>query len=119
VDAIAKVDGKMTLLDYKTQDVKTDSKGNLKPNYYDSWLWQLAAYKNAEWVGKPKRITQVMSVVLCSHTPAPPMIKVWSKEELDSGWKTFRAATEIWQLTNKFNPALNVEQLKSNGQIAA
>jgi hypothetical protein len=47
------------------------------------------------------------------------MIKVWSKEELDSGWKTFRAATEIWQLTNKFNPALNVEQLKSNGQIAA
>tara|TARA_E500000305_G_scaffold81562_1_gene67377 strand:+ start:1047 stop:1928 length:882 start_codon:yes stop_codon:yes gene_type:complete len=121
VDAIAKVDGKMTLLDYKTQDVKTDSKGNLKPNYYDSWLWQLAAYKNAEWAGKPKRITQVMSVVLCSHTPAPPMIKVWSKDELDAGWKTFRAACEIWQLTNKFNPSLNVEQLKSNtnGQVAA
>ena len=35
VDGLAVVDGKLTLLDYKTQDVKEDAKGNLKPNYYD------------------------------------------------------------------------------------
>ena len=71
---LAVVDGKLTLLDYKTQDVKEDVKGNLKPNYYDSWVWQLAAYKNAEWENKPPRIQQVMSVVLCSQSPCYPIM---------------------------------------------
>lgn len=118
VDALAVVDGKLTLLDYKTQDVKTDTNGELKPNYYDSWIWQLAAYKNADWPSKPKRITQVMSVVLCSQAPCYPITKVWSLDELNDAWRVFQAANQIWQLTNKFDPAANVEELK-DGQVAA
>ena len=107
VDGLAIVDGKLTLLDYKTQDVKEDAKGNLKPNYYDSWVWQLAAYKNADWENKPPRIQQVMSVVLCSQSPCYPIMKVWTTQELSNAWKIFKASCAIWQLTNKFNPDEN------------
>jgi len=115
VDGLAIVDGKLTLLDYKTQDVKTDAKGNLKPNFYDSWVWQLAAYKNASWQNKPARIQQVMSVVLCSQSPCYPIIKVWSAKELSKAWKTFKASCQIWQLTNNFDPAANVRLLDETG----
>jgi hypothetical protein len=116
VDGLAVVDGKLTLLDYKTQDVKEDVKGNLKPNYYDSWVWQLAAYKNAEWENKPPRIQQVMSVVLCSQSPCYPIMKVWTSQELSNAWKIFKASCAIWQLTNKFNPAENAKLIKENGE---
>ncbi len=116
VDGLAVVDGKLTLLDYKTQDVKEDAKGNLKPNYYDSWVWQLAAYKNAEWENKPPRIQQVMSVVLCSQSPCYPIMKVWTSQELSNAWKIFKASCAIWQLTNKFNPAENAKLIKENGE---
>ena len=116
VDGLAVVDGKLTLLDYKTQDVKEDAKGNLKPNYYDSWVWQLAAYKNADWENKPPRIQQVMSVVLCSQSPCYPIMKVWTSQELSNAWKIFKASCAIWQLTNKFNPAENAKLIKENGE---
>ena len=116
VDGLAIVDGKLTLLDYKTQDVKEDAKGNLKPNYYDSWVWQLAAYKNADWENKPPRIQQVMSVVLCSQSPCYPIMKVWTTQELSNAWKIFKASCAIWQLTNKFNPAENAKLIRENGE---
>lgn len=116
VDGLAVVDGKLTLLDYKTQDVKEDAKGNLKPNYYDSWVWQLAAYKNADWENKPPRIQQVMSVVLCSQSPCYPIMKVWTSQELSNAWKIFKSSCAIWQLTNKFNPAENAKLIKENGE---
>lgn len=116
VDGLAVVDGKLTLLDYKTQDVKEDAKGNLKPNYYDSWVWQLAAYKNADWENKPPRIQQVMSVVLCSQSPCYQIMKVWTSQELSNAWKIFKSSCAIWQLTNKFNPAENAKLIKENGE---
>jgi len=118
VDALAVVGGKLTLLDYKTQDVKEDGKGQLKPNWYESWIWQLAAYKNASWPNKPKKIQQVMSVVLCSQAPCYPITKIWTTEEVAAGWKVFQAASQIWQLTNNFNPAANAVEV-ADGQIAA
>lgn len=114
VDGLAVIDGKLTLLDYKTQDVKEDAKGNLKPNYYDSWVWQLAAYKNANWENKPPRIQQVMSVVLCSQSPCYPITKIWTKDELATAWKIFKASCAIWQLTNKFNPAENAKLIRGS-----
>ena len=116
VDGLAIVDGKLTLLDYKTQDVKEDAKGNLKPNYYDSWVWQLAAYKNADWENKPPRIQQVMSVVLCSQSRCYPIMIVWTTQELSNAWKIFKASCAIWQLTNKFNPAENAKLIRENGE---
>lgn len=119
VDALAIVDGKLTLLDYKTQDVKKTGKdGELKPNYYSSWVWQLAAYKNADWPNKPKRISQVMSVVLCSQEPCYPITKIWSQEEIADAWRLFQHANAIWQLLNKFDPVATAKE-KSDGKIAA
>ncbi|WP_348700963.1 PD-(D/E)XK nuclease family protein [uncultured Limnobacter sp.] len=117
VDGLAVVNGKLTLLDYKTQDVKKDAKGKLKPNFYESWVWQLAAYAKADWPNKPKRIQQVMSVVLCSQEPCYPIIKVWSREELARAWKVFKASCQIWQADRKFDPAANAAAL-ANGQVA-
>jgi len=117
VDGLAVVNGKLTLLDYKTQDVKKDAKGKLKPNFYESWIWQLAAYAKADWPNKPKRIQQVMSVVLCSQEPCYPIIKVWSREELARAWKVFKASCQIWQADRKFDPAANAAAL-ANGQVA-
>lgn len=118
VDALAVVGGKLTLLDYKTQDVKEDSKGQLKPNWYESWIWQLAAYKNASWPNKPRKIQQVMSVVLCSQAPCYPITKIWTTEEVADAWKVFQAANQIWQLTNSFDPAANAREV-ADGQVAA
>ncbi len=115
VDGLAVVNGKLTLLDYKTQDVKKrDSKGVLKPRFYDSWIWQLAAYSRANWPKKPKRIQQVMSVVLCSQEPCYPITRVWSREELAVAWRGFKASCLIWQATNSFNPASNAAALEGN-----
>ena len=118
VDGLAVVDGKLTLLDYKTQDVKKDDKGRLKPSFYDSWVWQLAAYAKADWPNKPKRIQQVMSVVLCSQEPCYPIIKVWSREELARAWKVFKASCQIWQATKQFDPAANAALVEAkDGEV--
>lgn len=117
VDGLAIVDGKLTLLDYKTQDVKPDKKGELSPKVYDSWGWQLAAYKNASWKNKPPRIQQVMNVILCSQTPCYPIIKIWSREELSSAWKIFKASCQVWQMASgkEFDPAANADLIHGNG----
>lgn len=117
-DALAMVNGKLTLLDYKTQDVKADKRsGELKPSWYDSWAWQLAAYKHADWQGKPARINQCMSVVICAHTPCYPWTRVWTPKELRDAWAVFKAANTIWQVTNSFNPADNAkEKASANGE---
>ncbi len=116
VDGLAIVNGKLTLLDYKTQDVKKDAKGRHKPNFYNSWAWQLAAYAKADWPNKPPRIQQVMNVVLCSQEPCYPITKVWTREELRQSWKVFKASCHIWQATEKFDPAANAVQLAGNGK---
>ena len=109
VDALAVIDGRTTLLDYKTQDVKSG-----KPRFYPSWIYQLAAYKYADWENKPKRISQVMSVVLPSNKPTYPIIKIWDAAEIRNAWQTFQAACKLWQLTNNFNPAVNAERVTAD-----
>ena len=115
VDGLAYVDGKLTLLDYKTQDVKEDKNGKPQPRFFDSFVQQLAAYKNASWPTKPARIQQVMSVVLCRQAPCYPHVRVWSASELSKAWKTFKACCQLWQLNNNFDPAANVRLLNETG----
>ena len=90
-------DGKRALLDYKTQGVKESG-----PNFYDSWAYQLAAYVNC--LPKP-RSTRCISLVINSNEPEPLVDKEWSKKEIGSANKVFRAALTIWQLKKKYQPS--------------
>jgi hypothetical protein len=56
-----------------------------------------------------------MSVVLCSQSPCYPITKVWTRSEMANAWKVFKASCAIWQLTNKFNPAVNAKMIHNNG----
>ena len=82
------------LIDFKTQNMRKD-----KPNYYDSWIRQLAAYR--ECVNPHPR---VMSVVINSKEPMDPFEKLWTDQETKTGWDVFRRACEIWQLQRNYYP---------------
>lgn len=113
VDGLGVIRGKTNiLLDYKTQSYDPD-KG---PSYYESWPIQLAAYLNADWEGKPSKIHQVWSVVICSQKPVPPVVRVWTKAELASAWKQFKAANVLWQIANNYNPAKTIKELHGQNE---
>ena len=82
------------LIDIKTQNMK-----GKKPNYYDSWIRQLAAYRECV-DGKP----MVMSLVINSKEPMQPFEKLWTDQEVKTGWDVFRRACEIWQLQRNYFP---------------
>lgn len=84
----------LVLVDFKTQNVKKD-----KPAFYDTWCWQLAAYRQAK-----KIKCGCLSLVIDSNKPGAPVERLWTEEELVTGWEIFRRANEIWQLTNDYSP---------------
>lgn len=87
----------LCLVDFKTQNVK---KG--KPTFYETWGWQLAAYRRA--LGMK---CQCLSLVIDSNTPSAPVEKLWSEEELIDGLEIFAAAVRIWQRQRGYVPTLS------------
>ena len=100
LDAVAKVRGVTTLIDYKSQSVGEGK----KPNFYDSWGWQLAAYREANWPDRPIKIKQVISLAVNSQRPGEIWEKVWTRSELNDAWKAFRYSAKVWQATNSYTP---------------
>jgi len=82
------------LIDFKTQNMKS-----AKPNFYDSWVRQLAAYRECV---DPK--PQCLSVVINSKEPMDPFEKLWTDQETKTGWDVFKRACEIWQLQRNYFP---------------
>ena len=82
------------LIDYKTQNIK----GN-KPTFYDTWAYQLAAYRRCF-----KPMPACMSLVINSAKPEAPVMKVWSSKELKDAWNIFKKAVEIWQISKGYKP---------------
>jgi len=117
LDASGKVNNKRTLVDFKTQNIHENVKGIKTPVFYPSWGQQLAAYKNAEWEGKPAKIGQVMSIVFDSNEPAYPWVKVWSKEEMNIFWSGFKCTARLWQSLNKYDPSKVVAGKEGNPDI--
>jgi len=105
VDMFARCEGKQTLLDFKTQNITVQQPTIDDVNVYDSWGMQLAAYWNAEWDGKPKRMPVIMSVIIPSETASYPIVKVWSKAEIDRAWATFKTCARLWKQTKDYYPA--------------
>ena len=84
----------LTLVDYKTQQVKSNN-----PRAYPSWCYQLAAYRRA--LGQP--IT-CLNLIINSTEPGPPVEHVWTDEELAQAWTVFEAAQVIWRAEKSYDP---------------
>lgn len=107
VDMLARCEGKVTLIDFKSQNITAQN--GVPPtisdvNVYDSWAMQLAAYWHADWSGKPKRMPAIMSVIISSQSPCYPIVKRWSKDEIDKAWATFKTCNRLWQQIKNYNP---------------
>lgn len=93
----APVNGKM-IVDWKSQDVKTDKKGRKTPNFYDSWVRQLAFYAVAEAKGSGEFpfIPQCMSVIIDSNQGGGIYHKVWPHQEIIDAYENFVAGAWLW-----------------------
>jgi len=99
VDLIGTMNGLRCVIDFKTQKVKRDSKGNAKPAFYESWPLQLAAYAEAY----SAQDCSLCSIVIDSTQPGPVHLKLWDKPKHEY-YRLFEAATKLWQYQNNYNP---------------
>lgn len=83
------------LVDWKTQNVRK------KPNFYDTWVRQLAAYRHAA-----KLKCRLLSVVISSNDPMDPVEKLWEEDECERALEVFLQTLRLWQLINKYKPKL-------------
>jgi hypothetical protein len=97
----------LTLVDLKTTKLRAGEK--FKP--YKSWCYQLAAYWRA--LGEPVRC---MNLVINSVEPSAPIEHVWTEDEMETGWRAFGAAWELWVIEKGYDPS---EKLKAEIAQAA
>lgn len=99
IDLLARnKDKRLTLFDFKTQKYR---KG--KASYWDTYLWQLAAYQfplEREF----REHIDIANVAINSQAPEPFQIKVWSEEERRHAWSIFRSVLNTWQLVKGYVP---------------
>ena len=89
----------LTLVDFKTQDVKKSRKGKWTPRYHDKYLFQLAAYGAC----LPER-PNLLSLVINVNEPEV-YERFWTEEEADEAWAVFQHIHAIWCHDKKFHPA--------------
>lgn len=82
------------LIDFKTQNMKYG-----RPNFYETWPLQLAAYRECV---NPK--PRCMSVVINSKEAMDPFEKLWDDQKIKTSWDVFRRCCEIWQLQRNYFP---------------
>ena len=88
-----------TLVDLKTMKVKPGAKASP----YKSWCYQLAAYRYA--LGQP---VKCMNLIVNSNEPSVPIEHVWSDEEMELGWRAFKAAHQLWCIEKNYDPTARV-----------
>lgn len=85
--------------DWKSQNVKK------RPSFYDSWVWQLAAYRMMVGeISGENGLPQCVSVVINANEPSPFVRKVWSDEMVLWGERVITTIFELWRLVEKFDP---------------
>jgi hypothetical protein len=99
VDLVAKLasTGAWSVIDFKTQKLRTDASGKPKPLFYELWPLQMEAYRQAivhSFAGKQP--VDNVSVVISSTDPAPVVARVWPREEQSAYWKAFLNARDLW-----------------------
>lgn len=87
-------DGSEAIIDIKSKDVKVNAKGEPKPEFYEEWAMQLAAYDEAlkeHPLYKPKRL---ISIVLNRQAPGL-FTEEWTEGKANH-FRAFVAACELW-----------------------
>lgn len=64
---------------------------------------QLASYS----MGVHGKLVRCANVFLSSSEPGRYLLREWTKEELEYGWALFLAAKKLWEVSNKYEPALS------------
>lgn len=99
MDHLLMVNGEITIADTKTRSVK-----NGKPAWYDEQAMQLAAYSRCLPTITLPAPTQYMSIIVNRDAPEAPYVKFWETDEIELGWKRFRACFEVWKLQKNYDP---------------
>ncbi len=116
VDMVAKLkDIGWCVVDFKTQKVKRNAKGEPKAAFYETWPLQLAAYREAINASTGKNVVGLVSVVVDSVEPGPVHVKVWPQNvnyaEVFAGtylaWKYMKCYSPGEAALNSPNPELN------------
>jgi|TARA_Y100000361_G_scaffold50614_2_gene44048 hypothetical protein len=83
------------VIDFKTQGVK------YKPRFYETWVYQLAAYQQCI-----EGDTQCVSLIIDSKAPSEPVEKIWGTDEVKDGWEIFKLSNQLYQKTKNYTPPL-------------
>jgi len=107
VDLVAKLrsTGEWAVVDFKTQRIKRDNKGAIKPGFYETWPLQLEAYRQAILhSGEGKQPRDIVSLVIGSTEPVPVMPKLWPREQLPAYWNAFVNIRNLWTFIKGYCP---------------
>jgi hypothetical protein len=88
------------LVDYKTQAVKsTKKKGEPRPAFYESWIYQLGAYQIL--FGRLDLVPISVVISTDEKTLGQVFVKVWTPEEAANGREVFMHALKLFKSIKK------------------
>lgn len=96
----------LTLVDFKTQDVKKNAKDKWVPKFHDKFVFQLAAY-GACLDERPNLLSLVINV-----NEPEVYERFWTDEETEQAWVAFQHIHAIWCHDKKFYPAKHEEEVQ-------
>lgn len=91
-------DGKIRLVDIKTQDTKGKS-----PRIYPEWSYQLAAYRNALYQSSQITDIECVSLVISSND-GEITEHAWPEQDIVEGLDIFRKAYDLWSAIRGYAP---------------
>jgi len=107
VDMVAKLKstGTWAVIDFKSQKIKRDAKGNFKAAFYETWPLQLEAYRQAILhSGEGRMPAEIVSVAINSIEPSPVEVKVWPSEDHPRYFRAFLNVRELWVYVRGYCP---------------
>lgn len=70
---------------------------------YNDRLSQLSAYS----MGVHGKLVKCANVFISTSEPGQYLLREWTKEELEWGWNLFMACKHLWEVSNRYIPALS------------
>lgn len=109
-------DGSIAIIDAKTQDVKRDAKGVPKPDFYDEWPMQLAAYSRsifADGSYPPPMPWRLISLVIDRRAPGC-YAKEWTDPanplpSAEPHFQAFLSAARVWSYLKGGTPGIDLK----------
>jgi len=100
--------GRPTVIDFKTQKLRRDAKGNFKPILHDTWPLQLEAYREA-LASRDHGLAKaaIASVVISSTEPVPVVVKEWEDADKPGFFRAFLAARDLWVWQKNYCPVFD------------